>query len=290
VFLLLRLITQPRTGGGGFQEVANRLDLFVGGDMGLEWGVNFNLSSTNDKGVGFPGIERKQSGMGVGLGVIMGDLTVHTNLALKDESNGSSTAAGDKWEGQLGLNVGATYKVGAYTAYGDYKKGGHDATVATVKTETSSTNMRFGFGRVHELSGGRWFYDVNYYAIKTEIKVTAGKDEIKSNRIPLTVGFEADANSWLTVRGSVTQSLRGSGEHNRAVTDPGGVANNKTVQDPTTTAVAVGLTLNFGKLKIDGTVGANTDDHGAVATAEGPATGELRLDELMSRVSLHYWF
>ncbi|MEK6624447.1 MAG: hypothetical protein AABY86_05745, partial [Bdellovibrionota bacterium] len=269
----------------GYASVGNKVDLFVGADMGFEWGVNVNVSSFKDEGVS-QAYEKKQSGLGVGFGILMGDLDAYANVGLKDEANGGAAASGDKWEATMGINVGANYKWHGYTFFADYKKGGVEETASGVKTENTANEMTVGAARVMEIaSSGRWFYDLRWYKNKSEDKITAGTDVYKITTIPLTLGFEADATSWLTLRGSISQSLKNSGESNLAGSSPAATSNNKKTTDANTADVAAGATLNFGKLKVDGmlqTDGATVSNYNTV--------GHIRTDDLMGRVSVHYWF
>ncbi len=263
-----------------YSSIGNKIDVFVGADMGFEWGVNVSLSSFTDEGFA-QAYKKEQSGMGVGFGVLMGDLDAYLNLGLKDESKGGLAAA-DKWEAKTAMNLGANYKLHGFTVFGDYKTGGVDETASGVKTENKANELSVGVAKVNEIaSSGRWFYEARYYNNKSEKKTTA-TDTVKVYRIPLTVGFEADATSWLTLRGSVSQSLRGAGQVNLG-TNPGATSNNKKIQNANTATVAAGATLNFGKLKVDGVI--ETDGTNGTQTV-----GHLRTDDLMGRVAVNYWF
>ena len=118
--------------------------------MGFEWGVNVNVSSFKDEGVS-QAYEKKQSGLGVGFGILMGDLDAYANVGLKDEANGGAAASGDKWEATMGINVGANYKWHGYTFFADYKKGGVEETASGVKTENTANEMTVGAARVMKL-------------------------------------------------------------------------------------------------------------------------------------------
>ena len=90
--------------------------------------------------------------------------------------------------------------------------------------------------------------------------------------------MEADATSWLTLRGNVHQNvLLGSSKS---------IAGKKTTIANSTT-VDAGATLNFGKLKVDGSVG--TTDASRTGTI-GAKKGVLATDNLMSRVGVTYMF
>ena len=257
--------------GQTFQEQDNTLNLFIAGDAGVEWGARIKYASNNDEQS--QAHKLKQSAMGVGLGVTMGDLGAFANLDLSDKSEGGAASA-DKWEADLGLNVGVTYSMGDMTVFAEYNKTGFEETISSVKKERADNSMSVGVARVHDVaSGSRWFYDLRYTSSTNETKAGGTTTEQKDTRLPVTVGFEADATKWLTLRGSISQAVIINSNENSA---------KKKASNTNTTDVAAGATLNFGKLKVDGTIGT--------ANATGNETGNLRLDDLMSRVAVHYWF
>ena len=81
--------------------------------------------------------------------------------------------------------------------------------------------------------------------------------------------MEADANSWLTLRGSVSHNIYGASEIEGVA---GATGELEGTEIAGSTAIGVGATLNFGKLKVDGAFSLQSDD--------GAET----------RVGLHYWF
>ena len=93
--------------------------------------------------------------------------------------------------------------------------------------------------------------------------------------LPVTFGFEADATSWLTLRGSVGQNVILNNRKNGA---------NKS-SDANTTTVNGGATLNFGKLAVDGLVGTTSS-----AGVAGTKNGVLSTSNLLTRVGVTYNF
>jgi len=87
--------------------------------------------------------------------------------------------------------------------------------------------------------------------------------------------MEADATSWLVVRGSIAQNVL-IGEVKQTTGKKDSIAN--------TTAVNAGATLNFGKLKVDGMVG-NTATDGTNTKA-----GVLSTSNLLTKVGVTYNF
>lgn len=269
--------------GDSLAVADNNIELFFAGDMGLKWGARVQYSSNENKPTG--GIKKESNVLGLGLGVITGGVEAYANLLLTDESKGGA-AAGDKYEADMGMNLGASYMMNGMTFYVDYNKSGYETTVSSVKTDdVSSTDIVAGVAKKHELAAGsNMFMNLNYTMSKEENTKATGTAEKKneSSSLPLTIGFESEAASWLTLRASVAQNfVLGSSE----TTLGDGTKTEKTTANSTT--VNAGATLNFGKLKVDGVIG--TQDVSRSGTA-GTKRGNLSTDNLMTRVAVNYWF
>lgn len=252
-----------------FNDQTNRLDLFFGGDAGVQWGARVHYASSENESSNL-----ENDAMGLGFGVLMGDLSAYANLDLKDESTGSQVDDKDVWEADLGLNVGVAYDWNNWTFHADYAKNGEEVTLETADNfENDRSMFTVGAAQVHEISSTSMvFTALDYKNSKTE---SAGA-ETKNNALSATIGFEADATSWLTWRGSIAQNVFiGDTEM------PSGDTNT----DRDSTSVNAGASLTFGKLMVDGTIGA-TDGSSPGTTKEG----SLRLDEVFTNVAVSYWF
>lgn len=264
-------------GDANFLHHDNALDVFFAGDMGVQWGAKLHYASNEDNS---GSVAKEQSALGLGFGVAMGDIEAYANLDLKDESTGA-TAAGDKWEADSGLNLGAKYKHMGMNIFADYDKIGaeYTATGATaVKTE--QTVIQVGASRIHDVSStARVIFDLRY--VKTDSKDTKADgttQEVNNSQLPLIIGFETEATSWLTLRGSISQSVIINSKETKTATATVKASDNNT------TNVNAGATLNFGKLKVDGRIGYNS------AAGTQKKDGGLRTDEFLSTVGVSYWF
>lgn len=264
-----------------FQGQTNRLDLFVGGDAGVQWGLRVDYSNDEDKQT-----ETKTESMGLGLGVIHGSLSGYVNLSLKDDVQGSfgdladttTVVKDNKYEGS-NMNAGVAYGWNNWTFHADYEKLGGDITVGGTKAEATDTTITVGAAQVHEISSTAMvFTAVDYVNMKDEVKATGANKEEKSNKLVATIGFEADATSWLTWRGSISQNVFiGDTEITADVT--ANARKESSLRDSTN--VNAGATLTFGKLMVDGTIGTdNNGDDDAI----------LSLDDVMTQVAVSYWF
>jgi hypothetical protein len=293
-------------GTGTFQGHSNDLDLFFGGDMGIKWGARLHYSKSDDTNFDngtSTSWDVKHSALGLGLGVMAGDIAGYANLDFSDKYEGNDSSSGDMVEADLGLNIGGSYTMGSWAFFADYDKVGAEATDAGTAAAASSTNpmdtyekstITVGAGYTHEVtSSARIFTDLTFKSQKTEV-VTAtssaatdkSTEELKTTTLPLTVAFETDATSWLTLRGSLTQNVFiNKREYTTSVHTAAAAQNEEGTNDNTTT-VAAGATLTFGKLMIDGMIGTN----GTGGTSSNTTNGVLDLDRLMTRVGVHYWF
>jgi hypothetical protein len=268
-------------GAAALVDRDNEIDLFFAGDAGLEWGVRLSHASGKNESTG--NLKADQSSLGLGFGVVMGELEGYANLALSDKSENlaGATTAGVKWEGATGIVAGLKYGWMGHNFFASYETRGSEFTAGTgiAKNETSQNIITVGVGQVKEVSAtSRMNWDVAYKATTNEDKdgtTVANNREQKLSALPLTVGFETDATSWLTWRGSVSQNVVLNNSEVKV-----GTATTKSTTANTTT-VAAGATLNFGKLKVDGAIGTATGAAGA---------GGLSTDALLTTVGVHYWF
>jgi len=280
--------------GTGALEQDNNIDLFFGGDMGIQWGANLSYAKGNDEDSSDADKKREHSSMSLSLGMIMGDIDAYASMRLKDESNGNGgTAAGsanDKWEAG-GMLLGAGYNLGDLRVFAEYEKRDHEFTRNSdgKKNESDQTTLTVGAAKTHEVSSSaRVIYALSYESVKSEDKdaVTPTNNKEKTEtELKLNVGMEADANSWLTLRGSVSGPviINETETNNKGATTPFTTKSTDTNQ----VVVNAGATLNFGKLKIDGSIGTSDGTrNGAVNNKDGVLT----TDNLLTRVGVHYWF
>lgn len=227
------------------------LDLFLAGNAGMDWGLRVNYGK-HKVAAG------TNTAYGLGLGVNSGDLSVYSNLDISNKTESSS----GKFEGDFGYNVGLIYDFMGMTGWLNYTGWGYEITPTSgTKTERTLSKIQAGLGRIIEVSNtSRVFTDLDYYYQNQEDKTTATV-KTKTRAVNVNIGFEADATSWLTWRGSVKQDL--TSEVTGAVETAG-------------TYINAGSTLNFGKLKVDGTIGT--------------ASGKVGSNDFLSQVGVHYWF
>jgi hypothetical protein len=289
-----------RTASGTFQSHQNALDLVLAGDMGLKWGARLHYANSKDETGGF---EKKNSALGLGLGVMHGDASGYLNLALSDKSNGA-TVAGDEWKRKPGINLGGAYKWSGMNFFADYTSTSEEITAGTTGVTTWTVNtigtagattlgtgtnghktsaLTVGASKMHEVNpGARIVSDVRFISATDEISgssVSTSNGKATVTKLPVTFALETDATSWLTLRGSVSQNFV-LGETKTIDGKKSSISNSATAN--------AGATLNFGKLKVDGVIGTSAAArNGALGTSN---SGVLTTDNLMSRVGVTYNF
>ncbi|MFP5386392.1 MAG: hypothetical protein ACLGHN_09960 [Bacteriovoracia bacterium] len=271
----------------------NNIDVFVGGDAGLKWGANLGYArASNEVRANGASSESMRSR----LGVIMGDTQAYANVNLINWAKGTDATV-DKFEGDLGYQIGVIHAMNGNTLFADYRSFDGENEIAGVKNDISVKRLEVGFGRVERLNDRtNLFAKASYVMAETENErlagVAAGQfnggacdtgnaalscEEYETSQIPVVIGIEADATSWLTLRASVGQTIWGSEEDKN---------NERSIVD--STEINAGATLKFGELVVDGVIGNDTD--GNTTAADGTDSGTIRTDSLMSRVSMTYRF
>ncbi len=265
----------------------NNIDVFVGGDAGMKWGANLGYAKTSDESSPLTG-----ESMRTRLGVISGDTQGYANINLINNAKGT---AGKKFEGQMGYQLGAIHDWNGSTLFVDYRK--FDAENTTDKKDIGLKQLEIGIGRVTKLNDKtNMFAKASYLTAEVDNENSTNVfgaggltpcgtgnlavfcQEYKTSRVPVVVGLETEATSWLTLRSSVGAVVWGSEEDK---------TNERSIQNAT--IVNAGATLKFGELSVDGVIGNGTAQ-GAAPAANGTDTGTLRTDSLMSRVSMTYKF
>lgn len=245
-----------------FSSVDKPLNLFYGRDMaGMKWGFNLYYANsktevTTPSTKSFTGITAGVEGQGwnanvtLGLGGKISDDT--TTETIQSTSNIAVKAEYDLSESVI--------------VYGDYVMAGAKSENTATLVESAVTTMNLGVERKVAKEAATFFYGARLFTKTTEEKVAGTKREEQS--LPLYFGVEADATSWLVLRGSVTQAVL--------------IDSNKTAGGVDslsgTPTVAAGAGLRLGNFLLDGGITAGTTG------------GALNTTNLMSNVALTYNF
>jgi hypothetical protein len=281
-----------RIAAGAAKTEENNIDLFVGGDAGVKWGANvtYSKSEKDESATGTP----KQEALRTRFGVIAGDLEAYANINLANKAEVGAA----EFKGKLGYQVGAIYNMNDYRVFADYRTLTGEAS-GTLNGDIKSSQLQVGAGKATKLNDkATLFTKVQYQMVNAENETALATNvnlgdvwnattvrcglttavfcnEYDASFIPVVVGLEYDATSWLAVRGSIAQTIWGSQE---SKTDKSGFTESTTVN--------AGASLKFGELSVDGLIGSGA----SATTGNSTSTGQFNTDTLMSRVSMTYKF
>lgn len=291
----------------GNANEGNNIDLFVGGDAGLKWGANLGYNRTKDEAA-----DSRSEGLRSRLGVIMGDTQAYANINLINNAKGAysidtltntgasvpaATNSGTaKFEGKLGYQVGVIHAYEGTSFTADFRqfdaKSEITATGLSGKKDQAIKQGMLGAGRVTRLNDkANLFTKVSVQWAEAKNKQPGTNlaaaceispffcEKYETLRVPVVVGIEVDATSWLTARMSVSQSVWGKEELNKE---------ERTIRN--NTVVNAGMSLNFGELSVDGLVSNSDGTTGTLGETTAAGSGTLRLDQLMTRVGVNYRF
>lgn len=265
--------------GNAYLNQDNALDFFFGGDMGMQWGARLHYAASKDETGGFT---KKNSALGLGLGAVHGDMEGYLNLDLSDKSTGSA-AAGDEWKLKPSFDFGGSYKLNGFTAFANFNMYKYEDSLAAAAIRTKKGNaIEVGVGRIHEVSPTARVVTNASLVLTTDENLTAA-GKAKSQHIPVAIGFETDATSWLTLRAGVTQKVIINQDKN---------VTGQKFSDDNSTNVTAGATLTFNKFNVDGLIGTTGAARNAgTLSADGDTNnGVLATDNFMSRVGVTYNF
>ncbi|WP_419168109.1 hypothetical protein [Halobacteriovorax sp.] len=283
---LLRIVASDGNDANGYLATAdNQIDLFFGGEAGINWGANFLYASSERKNGANEDLD--DSAMAIRVGANKDNWDAYANISLNSESE--NVATGNKFEGKLGFQVGGSYTFNQDTkVYGSMKKFDWEQTNKLTGTngtfDGGFTRLDFGAGKEYTASTDTMVF-VRAQLTKIDIEIDfSNKAELSTLNIPLIVGFESKANDWLTLRGSVSQSLYGTadsqnlgtliagdlgsaGDSDAAGLKAAGIgayggnfASNGETSFENTTTVNLGATLTWNKIAVDTLVGSVSDN------------------------------
>lgn len=247
----------------------NNIDLFVGGDAGVQWGANLTYSTSEDEAA-----DQEQTSLRSRLGVVSGNISAFANINLQNTAEKGAA----EFDGQSGYQLGATYEMNDM-----YYMVQHRSFTAedAAGDELNVTFNWLGAAKAYKMNDRSNIWLSAWYKMQTtENDFTGGDGETKENFLPVTIAAEVEVKDWLTLRGSVGQNIIGTKE-----------VDNGDKSTLTNSFVNAGATISFGDFAIDGLIGnydASTDSVASTSTAG--SNGTLRSDALLSRVSMTYKF
>lgn len=267
----------------GVFKPSNTIDLFVGGDAGVKWGANLTYANSNDDKFASNGgtVDAEAKTLDANLGVQAGDVAAYIKAGVmgQTEHKGAAggTAANLDLDRKSEFEVGASYKITDYTVFAQANMNKYEEKEANRDIKNSTYVL--GAARTERLNDKTtMFVKLSGSMNNADNEVINATDsETKTIQVPVAIGLEHDAASWLVLRGSVSQNLWSKVDSD--LNDKSTVANS--------TNVNTGATLKFGELSVDGVVGTS---NGAGITSTTAENGSLSLSNLMTRASVTYRF
>ncbi len=178
------------------------------------------------------------------------------------------------FKGKTAIALEGTYTMDTLTYSGNYAVNGGKEQVASADThDQDKSAFALGVTNSHKAEGSDFFYGVSFVMNTLTDKVAAIDSKTETSRLPIYMGVEADATSWMVLRASLTQNfiLGSTKTTNLGVGQSDTIANN--------TVVAAGAGLKFAKLMLDATLKASND-----------TTGQVNGNTLLANAALTYNF
>jgi hypothetical protein len=251
---------------------SNPVTFFIGGESGFEWGLDLRIANAK-RTIG--GSKSTYQALGATLGFNIKDFQIYGKYGFRDISRvtGSNDLENGTYNGS-GFIAGIIYKLKHTTLLIDLMGGSIDLSGRSDLDQNGkgkADRLTLGLGHIYEIDKTqRLNFNLNYEVTKTENSI---KDEnITETNLPLVLGLEVDATSWLIFRGSVVQNFIIGKEK----IERGGTT--EVVPSPANGAkVNFGATFNFGKLKVDGNLGMDN-------------LSLFNLNAFFANASFTYWY
>jgi hypothetical protein len=250
---------------------SNPVSFFVGGrSIVKDWGLELRLANS-EKTTG--GSKASYQGIAAALGFDISNFQFYGKWGIKETSKveGSNTAANGKATFS-GFIAGIIYNWDKTSFLVDYISTSMDLTGRSVPNEngeSSANSLDLGVGHIYDVTKtGRLFFNLVFDIINKDYQTK----KVNETNLPLVLGMEMDATSWLIFRGSVKQNIFVG---NKKIE-----ANGNTIEVPpegNTARVNLGATFDFGKLKVDGNLGMNN-------------VSLIDFNAFFANASITYWF
>ncbi|MEZ4873400.1 MAG: hypothetical protein R2827_14415 [Bdellovibrionales bacterium] len=234
-----------------------------------------NSKSEQSDGVDYP--DSSGSILTVAGGIVERDWEAQGKLYLLHNSKTDTSAvAKTEYEGSPSLSIGGAKRLDQNTKVSGslyWLKFDFDNGTIEGSNDTQTINGTY-HKTLKSIDGTLVFASGGLTYSNTATKFDGVSSELKVNLLylPVIVGLERPVNSWLTLRGSITQNVL----LDESTTEGASKLKTSGLDD---TTVSAGLSLTFDQLSVD-------------ATFEGfdDSTAELNGDKLMANVSLNYVF
>lgn len=264
----------------------NPIDIFYGAKSGdMKWTVGFSYSNSENKQTQVTTDDKKQNAMGLRFGVRADMWDAALLLGLGSTANGDGATDTNKFSGTTSYMLKGGYNMGSMYLFADMSADGYKVESSTTTLEKgTASGMTLGVVDSMKSEGTEFFYGVSYKSMTMKAEdATTELAKTVMTTLPFILGLEHDANSWLVLRASVTQSVLLSSTKTDTGNGSATSVDKKNYQD---TNVNVGAGVKFNKLTIDGSLSGLNN----VSSTSNSATGTYGTNALLANASLTYKF
>jgi len=250
----------------------NPIEVFYAQKADLSWGASMFYSNSDKKAT-----KLKQDTMGLRVGARAAMWDAYLNVGLSNNAKDESAPAAIKEiKGSSAFKLGGGYTMDSLYVYGSYGTSGFKGSNAGADvSDVTGSQMAVGVIDTMKKDGTDFFYGASYHMDSYKNK-TGTETKSEASYMPVVIGIEADANSWMVLRASVTQNVvLGTIKDEVGIVTGAALSETNTWNNSTT--VAAGTGIKFNKFTLDGTLGA----------ANG---GVVNTTNLLANASLTYMF
>ncbi len=199
--------------GGDFSEGQNNLDILFAGQSSMDWGAMLSVTRSKtatavaDKQAEVQAFEARG-------GVATKNFDGFVSLMLGAETVTEGAATDAELEQKFALLFGGGFaitpqqKIYARLRYATFDAKKKDNSV---DYDGDDIEARIGFSRSKNMDKNARFFsavELDFQKLDADDNKTTNVDEkYEVTSLPITLGIEADANSWLRLRGSVKQGI-----------------------------------------------------------------------------------
>jgi len=265
-----------------FYDPQNSVELILGGKAGIGWGASLHHAQSKDDASASGGSKQNAQVLSARGGVVADRFQVYGVLDAIHDSKIVTTgpAVTQKYDGNLSLEVGGSFDLSQSSSVGGFvSQSGYDFDDDAGTKGDNTTRALSGsfFHRFRQdesvfVFGSAGLFWMNQESDYDAAGVQNGKYEQLS--IPVALGLETSAASWLKLRGSVTQHVLIHQVKQRTAT-----LDSKS-ENTDSTIVTLGTGIVFDKFVVDGTL-SGTGSAG---------NGRLDGDNLMANIGMTYEF
>jgi hypothetical protein len=243
----------------GFLTEENPVELFYASG---NWGASLGYSQS-DKGT----TDEEQSSIvgRFGFDGVTWEAWINAEVISKADK------VNDEYKGSPIVTIGGEYHISdAYYVDGSFKVGKIEDKIAGVTTDTDTMQAEVTFlDRSIKTDKATIYYGPGLRWNQTEV----GNAKKKDYELPVYIGMEYTANSWLVVRGSVSQNFILGQTKDETVAAPG----NKSDTIANNTTVSTGIGIVWDALTVD-------------ATVAGSTTGQFNGNSILANLGMIYNF